>query len=191
MLKMVSGLQDSVILGGQSSGQAYQHAMCEPGETVFDGHARFQSFVNRGEANARAIQAKANRGVFSSAPLLNSSLSEFGKALHAITDGFSPMHQGCQSWNPFNPKNVYDHLTKESSMTPAQKTAAIQAAQEAFVRTFSVPNDSGSVWGINQFDLLEMFFKTFPGMSNADRILNEHVEVRIITDDILFHPVLP
>jgi hypothetical protein len=85
------------------------------------------------------------------------ALKAFGQALHAEMDNLSPAHTGCQEFS-FRVDAMRTHSGLDSYISPEQLDEAVRRAQELFIQTFGYP---GAIWGMNQFDLLELFWRQF------------------------------
>jgi RHS repeat-associated protein len=90
--------------GGQNAGQSNQHGMTVPGQSQADAAEKADQFIND---NVDA--AKYNYGHHG----LNSSLYDFGRAFHTVSDMTSPAHEGYQVWSGgiFHPYNNGYHFT--------------------------------------------------------------------------------
>jgi RHS repeat-associated protein len=165
-LKRISAHQDDPVYGGFNASNSHQHAMCMKGEQVEQGIMKFKNYVK--EQQGLAVQYQ--QGLFSYRPQPSSSLNTFalaafGRALHAEMDNLSPAHVGCQVfyWGEFK-----RHSDQDSRITLEQRSQAVQRARDLFLETFSYPGELWGINGMNQFDLLELFWKQY-----------EHVEVEI------------
>jgi hypothetical protein len=138
ILKNVSASQDSVLGGGQSNGNAYQHAMSSPDQTVAQAQSQYNDFVSGEESEAQDAQMK----FWTADPdnklndLSPASLEAFGKALHAVLDSTSPTHAGFQKWNWMNPSLVRQHINGESSISSQQMQNAVNAARNTYNATY-------------------------------------------------------
>jgi hypothetical protein len=140
ILKDVSAHQDSIWSGGQSGALSYQHAMSAPGQTGLGGDAEadFNDFVSMNEDQAMKTQISfwlSGKTGFS-----DKALEEFAAALHAIEDSTSPAHAGFQVWEWWNPRLVWQHHWAENTITPQQFQNSVNAAQQAFRNTFTLPS---------------------------------------------------
>ncbi|MGH9533337.1 MAG: hypothetical protein ACRD2E_00600 [Terriglobales bacterium] len=107
--------------------------MRAPGESISKAKSDTESFINSAESSARADQAAGDN---------QKAMTDFGRAVHAISDETSPMHRDGQG-NPIEWHNPIEHpiLAKEHSdgerhITPAQLAAAVSAVQTAYGKTF-------------------------------------------------------
>jgi RHS repeat-associated protein len=133
ILKDVSKQQDSVLDGGQSNELAFEHAMRAPGQSVADAEMKYNDFVDGSEEKAFQIQYY---GSDNDTKLNPAALAEFAKALHAVLDSTSPSHAGFQVWDWSNFALVRRHIKGEKTINDQQRASAIQAAQNAFNKTF-------------------------------------------------------
>jgi RHS repeat-associated protein len=141
-LKDVSAHQDSLWSGGQGESKSYQHEMRSDSETVQQAQSEYNKFVSDSEAAAAQDQVNFWKQMTPDVEpsgingLSSDALSEFGLALHAVTDSTSPAHIGFQEWKWDDPMGVLDHIQTEATHTPQQMQSAVNAAQQAFRRTF-------------------------------------------------------
>ena len=101
-LKDVSAHQDSLWSGGQGESKSYQHEMRSTSETVEQAQSEYNKFVSDSEASAAQDQVNFWKQMTPDAEpsgvngLSSTALSDFGLALHALTDSTSPAHMGFQ-----------------------------------------------------------------------------------------------
>jgi RHS repeat-associated protein len=93
-------------------------------------------FIDRSEADARAIQAawiaSGHTGI---AP---NAMIAFGRAQHTVADSTSPSHKGHQPWGCTWCASGLWHVLRENSMRyrGARKTATVGAVGQAYLDTF-------------------------------------------------------
>jgi RHS repeat-associated protein len=88
ILKDASANTDSVIRGGQSSRNAYQHAMSMSGEDPASASLKWSKFLKDQQNKAREKKSSDR----------NKALCEFGRGLHGLTDSTPPSHREFQPW---------------------------------------------------------------------------------------------
>jgi hypothetical protein len=96
------------------------------------------TFIAENERSARqhqaAFVAAGGKGISPNA------LTAFGNALHTVTDRTSPAHAGHQPWYGTKGTRLkfraYRHFRREEIMSLAERKEAIQAARQAYARTF-------------------------------------------------------
>jgi hypothetical protein len=98
------------------------------------------AFIAQNEHDAQQIQADwVAAGNAGTAP---AALTAFGNALHTITDRLSPAHAGNQPWygtrGARNKARALRHIYQESTISQAQRNAALAAARVAFLQTFGL-----------------------------------------------------
>jgi len=109
-------------MDAQAAKNAYQHAMCAPGEPVFSAEAKYKQFIEDNLNEARRLSDRARGLSCASAPanLVHEAVRRVGKAFHSISDNMSPSHAGFQV---FDLADLGNHVSKESvavytSMSP-------------------------------------------------------------------------
>ena len=120
-LKNVSADVDSVLKGGQTQKNAYQHAMSMPGENRDVAAEKWTKFLQDQQNKARKC------------PDRNNALSEFGRGLHALTDSTSPSHRGFQPWEP---SHALAHHNKEKSLGIDDYFNTINLMRQYYQTTF-------------------------------------------------------
>jgi len=76
--------------GGQNTSRANEHGMTIPGQSQDKAAENADTFINNNVDNAKYNYEHTG---------LTSSLFDFGRAFHTVTDMTSPMHEGYQVWN--------------------------------------------------------------------------------------------
>ncbi|MGH9944128.1 MAG: hypothetical protein ACRD9R_17425 [Pyrinomonadaceae bacterium] len=128
---------------------ANYHAMRRPEQTVEQARAGWQSFIDGGNALARAYQEEyEQRG---GTEFHTTALQYFGSSSHAVMDNTSPAHAPFQLYDAPEPtgiayldlgilyaykKGMDIHSAGESTITPSQMGIAVQAVRENFRRAF-------------------------------------------------------
>jgi hypothetical protein len=144
ILKGASGDIDSLLLGGHSKKNSYQHAMSAPGQKE---KARKDAgdFVEQNETKASRLQSfhVASPG---QSPFSSDALYFFGMALHTVTDNTSPGHEGFQVWNGVpipgtstfgaDAASAYIHSKAEEQISPERLGLAVGVALQHFRATF-------------------------------------------------------
>ena len=114
-----------------SDGNAYDK---DPASAMFVARELADRFISDNEAAA----ADSQRDWIASGhtDLNPASLVLFGNALHPVTDGTSPTHEGFQPWyGPRDPRAVL-HVLGEHWITKVQMVAAVAAARQAYRDTY-------------------------------------------------------
>jgi RHS repeat-associated protein len=120
--------------GAQETVNAPEHAMSE-GDWADDNHVqRTADFINNSEAAATDAQAQwSDMGAANISPV---ALLQFGNALHTISDGTSPSHEGGQPWDGVWHLSSAWHWAREQYISPARMNQAVNAERSAFRKTF-------------------------------------------------------
>jgi RHS repeat-associated protein len=125
----------------QSPGGSYKHAMSDATNPngVVDSSNKMVDFITDNEQSAQQIQANwIKSGQTGIAP---NAMTVFGNALHTVTDGTSPAHEGMQGWYgaAYDPFGSAFHVFREIGIfffTKARQEQAIGAAHQAYLETF-------------------------------------------------------
>jgi RHS repeat-associated protein len=121
----------------QSEGNSYQHSMRAPSENPADAKQKANDFIGTEEHMAQGFQ-KATPA--DASKINDRSLSMFGNAAHTVADGTSPAHVDAQGnplpWDEFSPSAVKAHKEAESTISPDEMDAAINALRKAFQNTY-------------------------------------------------------
>jgi len=116
--------------------------MKSPGEDAGDAKQGALDYIRGQEAEAQKDQGVTARNA---SDIKDKSLDDFGRALHTVTDGTSPAHVdesgNPRDWSglPTSPEDaeaVAEHISEEATISPQQMDIAVQAAQDAFGKTY-------------------------------------------------------
>ena len=122
----------------QMSGNAYQHSMRAPHQSVENAKAETKEFIKGNETIAQSYQSYEMPTSVSQ--ITNSSLGYFGIAAHTVADGTSPEHVDAQSnplpWDPSDLASVIAHDSGESTISPEQMGGTVEALHQFFRDTF-------------------------------------------------------
>jgi hypothetical protein len=92
------------------------------------------NFINQNESEASSLQAQStDMGIVLMSP---AALTKFGYALHTISDGTSPSHEGYQKWYGVWHLSSAWHWMREQYISPARMNQAVNAERAAFRKTF-------------------------------------------------------
>lgn len=143
---------DSWFHGGQTANLAYQHGMRGPFESAESARARGDAFISKHEQAAKAEALKAGF-------VNDKALKEMGSALHTVTDGPSPTHEGQQVWTGGGEPGLTTvllgpaglvlgagidgvraviHSHGENQITLERYHTTVEAARAAYLETFGV-----------------------------------------------------
>jgi len=95
---------DDPLRGGQSTENANEHGLTKPGQSQQEAAENADTFINTNVDHAK--YAYEHTG-------LTSSLWDFGRAFHTVSDMTSPEHEGYQVWHW---QNALCHIRGESSI---------------------------------------------------------------------------
>ena len=142
----------------------YKHATRAPGQSIMDARAVYSEFVSEQLTKSAMIQTKfwqqGNQG------LSNDALTQFGIALHAITDSTSPAHMFFQEWDVLKFGQSIGHVLVENLFT-GTSDATVPKVQDVFDTLFGQPFD--------QFRMLDLL----PRLNDTLRPVREDVTVCI------------
>ena len=115
---------DDFTKGGQSTSHANEHGMTEPGQSQNEAARNANTFINN-NLN-RAQYAHDHSG-------LTSSLWDFGRAWHTVSDMTSPAHEGYQVWYW---QDTPPHMRGESSIDSYRMGLAVGATLNLYAYTY-------------------------------------------------------
>jgi RHS repeat-associated protein len=157
MLIKQSDYMDGLLNGGAwMEKYAYQHQMRAPNESVDTARNNANGWIAASLREAAAKRQWSDTHFPQMGSGISFGLLNFGQAIHTITDGFSPAHEGFQVWHgppwptgiiPLDLKNANDyrryvqaHAAKESldvlKSDKARLDRIIKAVRDAFFQTF-------------------------------------------------------
>jgi len=83
----------------QSAGASAEHAMRAPGQSVAEAQQAYNKFVDEQvKAAKEASDAAKQKSGADKCAAIRQALKHIGKAFHAVSDSYSPMHRGFQQW---------------------------------------------------------------------------------------------
>jgi RHS repeat-associated protein len=115
---------DDPLKGGQNTDRSNEHGMTIPEQSQDEAAANADTFINR---NVDA--AKYNFEHHG----LTSSLYDFGRAFHTVSDMTSPAHEGYQVWRTFDTRS---HMKRESSINHFYMGLAVGATLALYKYTY-------------------------------------------------------
>jgi RHS repeat-associated protein len=130
----------------QLEGNAYQHSMRAPGQSIADASQKTKQFIIQNVI--KAAQAQAAYRDHGGKGLSKEALAYFGTAAHPVSDSTSPTHQGFQVWeNPIeHPADAYAHAVGERTIQPGQMNEAVDLLRQLWIDTFGL-SGAGAAFG--------------------------------------------
>jgi RHS repeat-associated protein len=116
---------DDPLKGGQNTSRSNEHGMTIPGQSQGQAAENADTFINTNVDNA-----KYNYGHHG----LTSSLYDFGRAFHTVSDMTSPAHEGYQVWYLSETRS---HMNRESSIDNFRMGLAVGATLSLYRYTYS------------------------------------------------------
>ena len=110
--------------GGQDKSRSNEHGMTIPGQSVEKAAENGDTFINNNVDKAK--YAFQNTG-------LTSSLWDFGRAFHTVSDMTSPAHEGYQTWRW---RGGLSHMWNEASITDYRMGMAVGATLALYAYTY-------------------------------------------------------
>jgi RHS repeat-associated protein len=120
---------DDPLRGGQNVAQSNQHGMTRPRQSQEEAAQNADQFIN--ENIDKAKWNYEHHG-------LTSSLYDFGRAFHTVSDMTSPAHEGYQVWNGgiLHPYSTGYHMGEESSISDFRMGLAVGATLALYRYTY-------------------------------------------------------
>jgi len=118
---------DDPLTGGQNVENSNQHGMTKPGQSREDAAEKADQFINEN------VDAAQRHGISTF-----DRYSDFGRALHAVQDMTSPVHEGYQVWNGglLHPATDRQHIGGESAISNFRMGLAVGATLALYRYTF-------------------------------------------------------
>ena len=115
---------DAVSTGGQTSSHSNEHGMTIPGQSQDEAAEHGDQFINTNVDHAQ--YANEHTG-------LTSSLYDFGRAFHTVSDMTSPAHEGYEVWYL---QDAGTHRKRESSIDNYRMGLAVGATLKLYAYTY-------------------------------------------------------
>ena len=115
---------DDPLKGGQNTAQSNQHGMTIPGQSQDEAADKADQFINDNVDAAK--WNKEHHG-------LTSSLYDFGRAFHTVSDMTSPAHEGYQVWYWSEARS---HSNRESTISNFRMGLAVGATLALYRYTY-------------------------------------------------------